>query len=278
VRSQYHHIADIAPTLLDILGLQVPEEIDGVKQQPMDGVSMRYAFNEVKAPNAKTVQYYEMFGNRVIWADGWKAVTLHANRMPWDVNVVQSFDQDRWELYHVAEDFSGADDLADKYPEKLAELKTLFDAQARKYHVYPLYDDLMQRIAKQHERLFKGQLTFTYYYPGAVRIAEKVSPPIKGRSHTITAELDLKGGEEGVIVACAGFTGGYTLFIKDGRLYYDYNFLDGVHYTIEAPPLANGKNEVKFEFVHRGNFAGTGERTAIASTTLRAGPTARPAD
>jgi arylsulfatase A-like enzyme len=259
VRSQYHHIADIAPTILDILGLEVPEEIDGVKQQPMDGVSMRYAFNDAKAPDAKQVQYYEMFGNRAIWADGWKAVTLHANRLPWDINVVQPFDQDRWELYHVAEDYSESDDVADKYPEKLDELKKLFDEQAQKYHVYPLYDDLMQRIAKQQDRLFGGKMTFTYYFPGAVRIAEKVSPPIKGRSHTITTELDIKGGEEGVIVACGGFTGGYTLFVKDGRLYYDYNYLDGVHYVIKSPPLAKGKNDVKFVFVHTGNFAGTGE-------------------
>lgn len=259
LRSQYHHIADIAPTLLDILGLEVPDEIDGVKQQPMDGVSMFYAFDDAKAPDAKKVQYYEMFGNRAIWADGWKAVTLHANRMPWDVNVVLPFDQDEWQLYHVAEDFSEADDVAAKYPEKLEELKQLLDQQARKYHVYPLYDDMMKRIAKQHERLFGDRMTFTYYFPGAVRIAEKVSPPIKGRSHTITTQLDLKGGEEGVIVACGGFTGGYTLFVEGGRLTYDYNYLDGVHYVIQSPPLARGTNDVKFEFVSRGNFAGTGE-------------------
>jgi arylsulfatase A-like enzyme len=259
VRSQYHHIADIAPTLLDILGLEVPDEIDGIKQQPMDGISMRYAFSDAKAPDAKKVQYYEMFGNRAIWADSWKAVTLHANRMPWDVNVVLPFDQDRWELYHVAEDFSESTNVADKYPAKLAELEKLFDQQARKYHVYPLYDDMMQRIAKQHERLFKGKLHFTYYSTGAVRIAEKVSPPIKGRSHTITTRLDRKGGEQGVIVACGGFTGGYTLFVKDDRIYYDYNFLDGVHYIIESPPLAKGENDVKFVFVCKGNFAATGE-------------------
>lgn len=259
VRSQYHHIADIAPTLLDILGLEVPDEIDGVKQQPMDGVSMFYAFNDANAPDAKKVQYYEMFGNRAIWSEGWKAVTLHGNRLPWDINVVLPFDQDRWQLYHVAEDFSESNDLAEKYPAKLEELKKLFDEQARKYNVYPLYDDMMQRIAKQHERLFGDRMTFTYYYPGAVRIAEKVSPPIKGRSHTITTELNITGGEEGVIVACGGFTGGYTLFVKDGSLYYDYNYLDGVHYVIESPPLAEGKNDVKFEFVHTGNFAGTGE-------------------
>ena len=117
---------DIAPTLLDVIGLEVPDEIDGVKQRPMDGVSMRYSFNDADAPNAKKVQYYEMFGNRSVWADGWKAVTLHGNRMPWDLNTTYPFDNDEWELYHVAEDFSGANNLADEHPEKLAELQKLF--------------------------------------------------------------------------------------------------------------------------------------------------------
>jgi len=259
IRSQYHHITDIAPTLLEILGLKVPAEIDGVKQQPMDGVSMLYSFNDAKAPSAKKVQYYEMFGNRAIWADGWKAVTLHGNRMPWDVNVVLPFKDDKWELYNVAKDFSGSEDLAAKHPKKLKELQALFDKEAWKYNVYPLYDDMIARLGKQQERLFKGRTKFTYYYPGAVRIAEKASPPIKGRSHTITTAIDLKGNEQGVIVCCGGFTGGYTMFIKDGRLYFDYNYLDGVHYVHKSPPLPKGKTELKFKFIHAGNFAGKGE-------------------
>jgi arylsulfatase len=116
VRSQYHHISDIAPTFLDILELEVPESIDGVKQKPMDGVSMKYSFDAPDAPSTKKVQYYEMFGNRSIYSDGWKAVVLHANRMPWNVNVVLPFDQDKWELYHVAEDFSDIDRFGRKAP------------------------------------------------------------------------------------------------------------------------------------------------------------------
>lgn len=259
IRDQYHHISDIAPTILDAAGVEMPEIYHGVKQQPLEGVSMRYAFDDAKASNKKQRQYYEMFGNRAIWADGWKAVTLHAKRMPWDLNVVLPFDQDEWELYNVAEDFSESTNLAKKHPEKLAELQKMFDEEAWKYNVYPLYDDMIKRLAAQEKRLFGDKKEFIYYSPGAVRIAEKVSAPVKNRSHTIVTNIDLKGDEEGVIVSVGGMTGGYTMFIKDGKLYYDYNFLDGVYYTMESPTLPKGITELKFNFIKTGQFAGTGE-------------------
>jgi arylsulfatase len=259
IRNQYHHITDIAPTFLDVLGLEVPDELYGIPQQPMDGVSMAYSFDDADAPNAKKVQYYEMFGNRSIWADGWKAVTLHGKRMPWDLNVTFPFEDDEWELYHVAEDFSGSENVADEYPDKLKELQDLFDKEAWKYNVYPLYDDMIARLAKQQERLFEGRTKFTYYYPGAVNIAEKASPPVKGQSHTITTMIDLKGNEQGVIVALGGFTGGYAMFIKDGYLFYDYNYLDGVHYILKSGRLPTGTTELGFKFIHAGDFAGKGE-------------------
>jgi len=259
IRSQYHHITDIAPTILDTAGVEVPESYHGIEQQPMDGISMRYAFNDASAPNKKQRQYYEMFGHRAIWADGWKAVTLHAKSMPWDLNSVQPFDQDEWELYHVAEDFSENNNLAEKYPEKLAELQKIFDEEAWKYNVYPLYDDMMKRISAQESRLFGDQKEFVYYAPGAVRIAEKASVPVKNRSHNIVTNLDLKGGEEGVIVSVGGMTGGFSLFINDGKLVYDYNYLDGVHYILESPALPKGMTNLKFNFIRSGMFAGTGE-------------------
>ncbi|MEE8304985.1 MAG: sulfatase/phosphatase domain-containing protein, partial [Candidatus Tectomicrobia bacterium] len=259
IRNQYHHISDIAPTILKAAGLSVPESYHGIKQQPMSGVAMNYSFDNAKAPNVKKRQYYEMFGNRAIWVDGWKAVTLHAKRMPWIVNVTLPFDQDEWELYHVAEDFSESTNLARQYPEKLEELKKIFDEEAWKNNVYPLYDDMIQRIAKQQDRLFGDQKEFVYYHPGAVRIAEKSSAPVKNRSHTITTTIDLKGHEEGVIAAVGGMTGGFTMFIKGGRLYYDYNFLDGVYYTMYSPLLKEGKNTLKFNFIKTKEFGGTGK-------------------
>ncbi len=259
IRSQYHHISDIAPTIMEAAGIEKPETYHGIPQQPFTGVPMNYSFDNANAPNAKQVQYYEMFGNRAIWSDGWKAVTLHANRMPWELNKVASFEDDVWELYHVAEDFSESDNLAEKYPEKLEEMKLLFDEEAQKNNVYPLYDDMITRMAKINDILFGDQKEFTYYAPGAVRIAEKASAPVKNRSHKIETTIDLNGGEEGVIVSCGGMTGGYSMYIKDDKLHFDYNYLDGVHYHLASKTLPKGKTDLKFNFKLTKPFGGTGE-------------------
>lgn len=259
LRHQYHHIADIAPTILEVASLEVPDTLDGYKQQPMDGVSVAYTFDNPKAPNKKHIQYYEMFGNRSIWKDGWKAVVLHGKRMPWILNAVLPFEDDEWELYHVAEDPSESNNLAKKYPKKLEELKKAFDEEAWKYNVYPLHDDMLQRIAKQQTRLFGDRKVFTYYYPGAKRIGEKAGPPLKDIAHKIETTIDLKGREEGVIVACGGMTGGYTMFIKNGKLYFDYNYFNGVYYTLESPRLPRGKTDLKFNFIKTGPWKGIGE-------------------
>ena len=259
IRSQYHHISDIAPTIMEAARIERPETYHGIEQQPFDGQSMAYSFDDAQAPTVKQRQYYEMFGNRAIWVDGWKAVTLHGRRMPWNVNVTAPFEDDEWELYHVAEDFSESTNLASQHPEKLEELKAIFDEEAWKYNVYPLYDDMIARMAKVNDVLFGDQKEFVYYAPGAKRIAEKASAPVKGRSHTIQTTIDLKGGEEGVIVACGGMTGGYCMFLKGGRAYFDYNFLDGVYYNLESPPLPTGPTEIRFEFTATKAFGGKGE-------------------
>jgi arylsulfatase len=232
VRNQYHHITDIGATILDVTGTPFFEEIDGHTNHPE--------------------QYYELFGNRAIYKDGWKAVTIHANRMPWDLNRTAPFESDVWELYHIDEDFSESHNVSDQYPEKLKELKTRWEELAWENNVYPLYDDMIQRVAKQQDRLFGDRKVFTYYYPGAQRIAEKASAPVKSRSHMIETTLELTGKEEGVIVACGGFTGGYTLFIKNSKLYYDYNYYHGLYYTLESPSLPKGKVDIKFNFIETG--------------------------
>jgi arylsulfatase len=213
---------------------------------------MAYSFNNPNAPTRHPEQYYELFGNRAIYKDGWKAVTIHGNRMPWFLNKTAPFEKDVWELYHIDEDFSEAVNVADKYPEKLEELKKRWEELAWENNVYPLYDDMVQRIAKQQSRLFGDRTEFVYYYPGAKRIAEKASAPVKGRSHSMETTLTLTGKEEGVIVACGGFTGGYTLYMQDNKVHYDYNYYNGLYYRLESPPLGKGKIHIKFNFIETG--------------------------
>ena len=260
VRSQYCHISDIAPTIMAAARAERPDTYHGVEQKPFDGVSMAYAFDDAAAPTARSRQYFEMFGNRAIWADGWKAVTLHGNRMPWDITPeVKPFEDDIWELFNVEEDFSESNDLAAEHPDKLAELLEVFDEEAWKYNVYPLDVNIMERLQGQHRRLFGDQTEFVYFYPGATRIAEKASAPVKDRSHEIVTTIDLRGDEQGVIVAVGGMTGGFTMYVADGRLIYDYNYLDGVHYKLTSPPLPTGATELKFSFTKTGSFEGDGE-------------------
>lgn len=259
VRSQYHHISDIAPTIMEAAGIEKPRYYHGIEQMDFTGVPMNYSFDDPEAPNAKKRQYYEMFGNRAIWVDGWKAVCLHANRMPWDINVTLPFEEDVWELYNVEEDFSESNDLADENPEKLQELIEIFEEEAWANNVYPLYDDMVHRLAAVSNILFGDQKEFTYFAPGAVRIAEKASAPVKGRSHMIETTIDLNGGEEGVIVACGGMTGGYTMYIMDSKLHFDYNYLDGEHYHMVSDPLPSGSTDLKFNFISSGPVSGTGE-------------------
>jgi len=259
IRDQYHHIIDIAPTILDACGVEVMDEIDGIKQKPFDGVSMKYSFNDADAADTRTEQLYEMFGNRALYQSGWKAVSLHGQRMPWFLGSVTPFDDDVWELYHVAEDFSESTNVADQYPEKLEALKARFDELAWETNVYPLYDDMVSRIGKQQDRLFGDRKEFIYYYPGAHHIAEKASPPVKGRSHDIDVTLEITGNEDGVLACCGGMTGGYSLFIKDGRLYYDYNYYHGVYYTLVSPKLEKGKMEARMRYIKTSAEGGRGE-------------------
>ena len=259
IRNQYSFITDLMATALEATGTKFMPEIDGVEQMPIDGLSLMYSFGNASAPSARTEQYYEQLGNRAMYKDGWKAVTIHGNRMPWIVAGTFPFDKDVWELYNLDEDFSETNDLAAQHPEKLEELKKLWDEQAWKNNVYPLYDDIASRIATQFKRAFGDKKTFTYYWPGAERIAEAVSAPIKNKSHTIETTLDLKGTEQGVIVACGGLNGGYTLFIADHKLHYDYNYFNSQRYSIVSPVLPTGKVDLEFKFIKTGMLEGTGE-------------------
>ncbi|MEO8439107.1 MAG: arylsulfatase [Spartobacteria bacterium] len=259
IRSQYCYITDLIPTALEATGTPFLEEFDGIKQMSLDGKSLVYSFDNAAAPSVRTQQIYEQLGNRAMYKDGWKAVTIHGNRMPWVIGGTFPFDKDVWELYDLSKDFSESEDLAAKNPEKLEELKKLWDEEAWRNNIYPLYDDIGSRVTKQFKRSFGDRSVYNYYWPGAQRIPEAVSAPIKNTSHTIETSLNLKGNEEGVIVACGGINGGYTLFIADKKLHYEYNFLNTARYAVVTPELPTGKVDLKFNFIKTGNFKGTGE-------------------
>jgi arylsulfatase len=190
-----------------------------------------------------------MYGNRALYADGWKAVVLHGNRMPWVIAGTFDFEKDVWALYNVNEDRGEANDLAAKHPEKLAELKKKWDEEALKFNVYPLYDDVAARAANIAKMSGAPRNTYMYYPPGAEFINEALSPPVKNRSHTITASMETGGKTNGVIVAAGGYYAGYTLYVKNNIVTYTFNAFDQDYYTIKAgKPLTPGKHEIKFVY------------------------------
>lgn len=218
IRTQYHHVVDVVPTLLEVAKLPAPTSVNGVQQMPLHGVSMAYTFTEGDAKTRKEVQYYEMLGSRAIWANGWKAVTWHKKDTSWE--------DDMWELYHTAEDFSEATDLARQHPDKLKQLQKLWFAEARKYNVLPLDDRRYERVAdptRPVAALPKDSYTF---YPGTSILHPLAAPQLLGKKHTITAHVEIpKDGAEGVLACSGGEFGGWSLFLKDGKMHYAHNYL-----------------------------------------------------
>ena len=197
IRSQFHHVIDVVPTILETAGIPAPSVVNGVKQKPIEGVSMAYSFDDAKAPSTHTTQYFEMLGNRAIYHDGWVAATTPKN-LPWTPggakgDVVTGY---KWELYHVANDFSEAHDLAATHKDKLAELQELFWEEAERYNVLPLDDSKVERMdVSIRPSLTRGRNAFVYY-PGQIRIPEGAAPNIKNRSFILTADLDSQGAKD----------------------------------------------------------------------------------
>ena len=260
IRQQYHHIIDIAPTILEACGVEAPEVIDGIEQLPFDGVPMNYSFNSPTAKDTRNVQYYELFGNRGIYADGWTAVTLHRQKRPWVLNAEGTLDGDVWELYNLKEDFSQSTDLAKKYPEKLEELKALFEEEAKKNNVYPLDGDVGPRLAKMQARAAPQEKELVYYPPAAIRVHESVAPPVKNKSHELIAEVDIpESGGDGILVTAGGRTSGYAFMILDNQLAYVYNYIGDRTVLLSSEEVPSGKSELKMKFTKTGNFQGDAE-------------------
>lgn len=261
IRSQWHHVIDIAPTILEAVGLQMPASVNGVGQKPVEGVSMVYSFDDPKAPSRRTTQYFEMLGNRAIYHDGWVAATTPTNP-PWDPggSEVDPITGYNWELYHVAEDFSQAVDLAQQNPEKLKELQDLFYAEAAKYDVLPIDNSKTARLDPAiRPSLTRGRTTFTYT-DGQVRIPEGASPDVKNKSFRITARVDVPWvGANGMLITQGGLFGGYALYLDGGKPKFHYNFVDVARYEVTGgTPLTPGKHNVTFDFKYDGGGMGKG--------------------
>jgi len=250
IRTQFHHAIDIVPTILEAIGVDAPTQIGGYTQAPLEGGSMLYSFNDANAPTTRQIQYFEMLGNRGIWYKGWKAVTFHG-RLPWENNARWTFDEDKWELYNVEEDFSECHDLANKNPQKLRELVEMWWAEAGKYNVLPLDDRFVERALAREMTGEKERISYTFY-PGTARIPEGAAPHVKNRSYNITAEVESFGSPEGPICAIGGVTTGWSLYIKDKILVYCYNYLSDRYYVRSRKEVPKGKVNLRFEFEKTG--------------------------
>lgn len=248
LRDQFCHCIDVVPTILEAARVAAPKSVDGIPQKEIEGISLVYSFDEARAAGRRTTQYFEMLGNRGVYHDGWMATTRHGT--PWLTRGAgEGFANDRWELYHIDADFSQAHDLAAQHPEKVTALQAVFLAEAQIYDVLPLDDRLSQRL---DSRLRTGGEPRTHwtYRGNQVWLPEPAGPLVYPNSHSITAKLVVpEGGAEGVITCAGGGSGGWTLYVSDGKLAYHYNFADFERYEVVcSDPLPTGEVTVTLHY------------------------------
>jgi arylsulfatase len=266
IRSQFHHVIDVAPTVLEAAKLPEPKVVNGTPQIPMEGVSMAYSFDDAKARDRHLTQYFEIFGNRAIYHDGWFAGTVH--RAPWEMKVRRPLAEDVWELYDVRSDFSLARNLAAQQPQKLAEMKALFLKEAAKYHVLPLDDRSIERTnaeAVGRPDIMGGRTSLTLA-DGMTGLMENTFINVKNKSVTVTAEVLVPpAGGRGAILVQGGRFGGWALYMLDGKPAYHYNFLGLRRFTIASPQaLPPGKATIQLDFSYDGGGFGKGGVAALS--------------
>jgi hypothetical protein len=267
VRTQFHHIVDITPTVLDAVGLDWPSSVRGYEQRSLEGTSLAYTFDLPHEPTRKHRQYFEMFAHRAIWLDGWKAVTLH-----WSKAVLQrlghidhelhdgNFDADQWELYHLDTDMAEMHDLAAEYPEKLSQLVAAWWEDADRYQVLPLDDSLLARLLVKRPTVFEAREVYTY--STRLRLPRQGSPVIRDRSFTIHAEIATGADTEGVIVSYGGSDGGITLCMLGGYMHFVSNFLGRNHAHIQSlQPIVPGEHTVDLRYERTAPHRGTAQLT-----------------
>jgi len=272
IRSQFSHVIDVAPTILEAAGLPEPVSVDGLQQDPIEGTSMLYSFNDAKAAERHETQYFEIFGNRGIYHKGWTAVTKHST--PWIKGNLPAFDDDTWELYDTTKDWSQAKDLSKQMPDKLHELQRLWLIEATRYKVLPLDDRKVERFdpaAAGRPTLIKGKSQLIF--GGAGRLAENCVIDIKNKSHSVTAEIVVpQGGAEGVIVSQGANTGGWSLYAKNGKLKYCYNWGNFKHFFVEgSTPVPAGEHQVRMEFAYAGGGLGKGGKLTLYTDGKKVG-------
>jgi arylsulfatase len=266
IRPQFHHVIDIAPTIIEAVGVQAPDVLNGVPQKPIEGVSMAYSFANAKAPSMRRTQYFEMLGNRAIYSDGWVAATAPA-RLPWVVlGKAPDVDAYTWELYHVAEDFSQAVNLADKEPKKLRELQDLFWIEAAKNNVLPIDNSLVERFdVSIRPSLTRGRSVFTYF-DGMTRIPEGTAPNLKNKSFKIGADVNIPAsGANGVIATQGGRFNGWGLYLLDGKPVFHYNLVGVQRFTFAGKEkLAPGQHVILVDFKYDGGGIGKGGTVTLS--------------
>lgn len=266
VRTQFAHVIDVAPTILEAAGLPEPTFVNGVQQKPIEGTSMLYSFDAPEAPDRHETQYFEMFGNRGIYHKGWTAVTKH--KTPWELvgGTMPALDDDIWELYDTNVDWTQANDLSEEMPDKLHELQRLWLIEAVRHNVLPIDDRSGERLNPDlagRPELIKGDSQTLF--PGMVRLSEHALINTKNRSHSVTAEIEVpEAGAHGVIIAQGGNFGGWGLIVNEGRLKYVYNLLGLELYEVEAPEaLPAGSTQVQVDFTYDGGGLGKGGTAAL---------------
>jgi arylsulfatase len=265
LRPQFHHVIDIAPTILDAVGVKAPAMLNGVAQKPLDGESMVYTFDDPKAASTHRQQYFELVGNRGIYQDGWIAGT-EPTGFPWQVLGRPPFDLDaqKWDLYHLTDDYSEAVNLADQEPKRLQDLRELFWAEAAKNHALPIHDSSadMVRQAGVRPNPDARRTSFTFY-PGMIMIPDSVAPNVRNRSFTIAADVEIPdGGADGVLVAHGNRFGGYSLYLLKGKLTFCYDWADLQRFTVAAAdPVAPGHHTLALDFKSDGGFGRGGVAT-----------------
>jgi arylsulfatase A-like enzyme len=272
VRSQFTHVIDVAPTVFEACQLPAPKTVNGIAQDLIEGTSFLYSFNDANAREKHTVQYFEMFGNRAIYADGWYARTIH--RPAWNPKPTQSLTEDPWELYNSTEDFSLANNIASQNPEKLKELQDLFMKEAERYHVLPIDDRLLERTdAKLVNRptIMDGRKSITLG-PGMKGMGVDIFISTRNTSYSITTDVEVSANGNGTIVCQGGRFGGFSFYVKNGRPSFTYNYLGLQSYTVaSSQPLKPGKHTLVYDFKYDGGGPGKGGIGTITVDGNKAG-------